>query len=193
MTAFEGRAWIRRRADERDRLRVGQDLRRACCATPQGYPQAMSDRLRVACVQLNAGTVKADNLETAERLVARGGRDRRRPRRPAGEVERDRLRRHAARERRAARGRRVRSTRWRAGRAGTGSRSSAARSPRSATAARSSRTRAPSSTRPASSSPSTERSTCSTSRWAATSTASRRPRSPARRPSSARPRAGGSG
>jgi predicted amidohydrolase len=30
----------------------------------------MADRLRVACVQLNAGPVKADNLEKAERLVA---------------------------------------------------------------------------------------------------------------------------
>jgi len=30
----------------------------------------MSDRLRVACVQLSAGPVKADNLATAERLVA---------------------------------------------------------------------------------------------------------------------------
>jgi predicted amidohydrolase len=29
------------------------------------------DRLRVACVQLNSGAVKADNLEKAERLVAR--------------------------------------------------------------------------------------------------------------------------
>jgi deaminated glutathione amidase len=31
----------------------------------------MADRLRVACVQLSSGTVKADNLEKAERLVAR--------------------------------------------------------------------------------------------------------------------------
>ena len=31
----------------------------------------MGDRLRVACVQLKAGTVKADNLEKAERLVAK--------------------------------------------------------------------------------------------------------------------------
>jgi deaminated glutathione amidase len=31
----------------------------------------MADRIRVACVQLSSGTVKADNLETAERLVAR--------------------------------------------------------------------------------------------------------------------------
>ena len=31
----------------------------------------MADRLRVACVQLNSGTVKAGNLEKAERLVAR--------------------------------------------------------------------------------------------------------------------------
>jgi predicted amidohydrolase len=31
----------------------------------------MPDRLRVACVQMNAGTDKAANLETAERLVAR--------------------------------------------------------------------------------------------------------------------------
>ena len=31
----------------------------------------MADRLRIACVQLNSGAVKADNLEKAERLVAR--------------------------------------------------------------------------------------------------------------------------
>jgi predicted amidohydrolase len=31
----------------------------------------MPDRIRVACVQLNSGAVKADNLEKAERLVAR--------------------------------------------------------------------------------------------------------------------------
>jgi deaminated glutathione amidase len=31
----------------------------------------MADRIRVACVQLNAGAVKADNLEKAERLVER--------------------------------------------------------------------------------------------------------------------------
>jgi len=31
----------------------------------------MADRLRVACVQLNSGASKADNLEKAERLVAR--------------------------------------------------------------------------------------------------------------------------
>jgi len=31
----------------------------------------MADRLRVACVQLNSGVSKADNLEKAERLVAR--------------------------------------------------------------------------------------------------------------------------
>ena len=31
----------------------------------------MSDRLRVACVQLNSSGVKADNIEKAERLVAR--------------------------------------------------------------------------------------------------------------------------
>ncbi len=31
----------------------------------------MADRLRVACVQLNSGSVKADNLEKAEHLVAR--------------------------------------------------------------------------------------------------------------------------
>ena len=29
----------------------------------------MSDRLRIACVQMCAGPVKADNLATAERLV----------------------------------------------------------------------------------------------------------------------------
>jgi len=32
----------------------------------------MSDRLRIACVQMCAGPVKADNLTTAERLVAEG-------------------------------------------------------------------------------------------------------------------------
>ncbi len=31
----------------------------------------MADRLRVACVQLNSGTVKADNIDKAARLVAR--------------------------------------------------------------------------------------------------------------------------
>jgi deaminated glutathione amidase len=31
----------------------------------------MADRLRIACVQLNSGSVKADNIEKAERLVAR--------------------------------------------------------------------------------------------------------------------------
>ncbi len=31
----------------------------------------MSDRLRVACVQMNSGAVKADNIEKADRLVAR--------------------------------------------------------------------------------------------------------------------------
>jgi deaminated glutathione amidase len=31
----------------------------------------MAERLRVACVQLNSGAVKADNIEKAERLVAR--------------------------------------------------------------------------------------------------------------------------
>src|SRR5262245_66513061 len=35
------------------------------------YPQLMADRLRVACVQLNAGADKASNLEKAETLVAR--------------------------------------------------------------------------------------------------------------------------
>ena len=33
----------------------------------------MADRLRVACVQLNAGAEKAENIATAERLVGRGG------------------------------------------------------------------------------------------------------------------------
>ena len=40
-------------------------------ATAGGYPPPMPERLRVACVQLNAGTDKAANLEKAERLVAR--------------------------------------------------------------------------------------------------------------------------
>ena len=37
---------------------------------PPGYPPIMADRLRVACVQLNASQSKADNIERAERLVA---------------------------------------------------------------------------------------------------------------------------
>jgi deaminated glutathione amidase len=46
-----------------DRIPVG--LR-----TPPGYPEPMADRLRVACVQLNAVNEKDDNIECAERLVA---------------------------------------------------------------------------------------------------------------------------
>jgi deaminated glutathione amidase len=38
---------------------------------PPGYPPTMADRLRIACVQLNASPSKPDNLERAERLVAR--------------------------------------------------------------------------------------------------------------------------
>jgi deaminated glutathione amidase len=38
--------------------------------TPPGYPEAMADRLRVACVQLNAVSEKEDNIGRAERLVA---------------------------------------------------------------------------------------------------------------------------
>ena len=38
---------------------------------PAGYPEAVADRLRVACVQLNSGIDKGANLERAERLVAR--------------------------------------------------------------------------------------------------------------------------
>jgi predicted amidohydrolase len=38
--------------------------------TSPGYPEPMADRLRVACVQLNAVNEKDDNLERAERLVA---------------------------------------------------------------------------------------------------------------------------
>ena len=36
-----------------------------------GYPLPMADRLRVACVQMNSGAAKPDNLEKAEQLVAR--------------------------------------------------------------------------------------------------------------------------
>src|SRR4051794_26256485 len=39
--------------------------------TSPGYPSAMADRLRVACVQLNAVNEKEDNIALAERLVAR--------------------------------------------------------------------------------------------------------------------------
>jgi deaminated glutathione amidase len=39
--------------------------------TPPGYPSAMADRLRVACVQLNAVSEKADNIQRAEQLVAK--------------------------------------------------------------------------------------------------------------------------
>jgi len=38
--------------------------------TPPGYPEPMADRLRVACVQLNATNEKEDNIARAERLVA---------------------------------------------------------------------------------------------------------------------------
>jgi deaminated glutathione amidase len=39
--------------------------------TPPGYPEPMADRLRVACVQLNAKDSKAENIERAGALVAR--------------------------------------------------------------------------------------------------------------------------
>jgi predicted amidohydrolase len=45
--------------------RISVELR-----TSPGYPEPMADRLRVACVQLNAVNEKDDNLERAERLVA---------------------------------------------------------------------------------------------------------------------------
>ena len=184
MTRFEGRGGIRRGADQRDRASRSRGSRPGFGSWAQGYPRRMADRLRVACVQLSAGADKADNLATAERLVAEAAADRRRARRPAGEVERVRLRRRAAR-RPPSRSTAARpSRRWRAGRARTGSRSSAARSPSAATGARSSRTPASCSTPRARSRPSTARSTSSTSRSAGTSTASRRPRSPATRPSS---------
>src|SRR6266545_273757 len=38
---------------------------------PPGYPEPMASSLRVACVQLNATESKADNIERAERLVAK--------------------------------------------------------------------------------------------------------------------------
>ena len=38
---------------------------------PGRYPPGMAETLRVACVQLNASEVKADNLEKAEKLVAK--------------------------------------------------------------------------------------------------------------------------
>lgn len=38
---------------------------------PRGYPAEVPDSLRVACVQLTAGSDKAANLEKAEKLVAR--------------------------------------------------------------------------------------------------------------------------
>ena len=101
------------------------------------------------------------------RAARRAGRgDRRRPRRPPGEVERDRDAGAAARGRGAARGRRVGRGDGRLGAAATGSRSSAARSPSGARGARSSRTRRSSSAPTASCSASTARSTSSTSRSA---------------------------
>src|ERR671924_25601 len=42
--------------------------------TTPGYPEPMADRLRAACVQLNAVSEKDDNIERAERLVARAAR-----------------------------------------------------------------------------------------------------------------------
>jgi predicted amidohydrolase len=70
MTELDGRLGLGEAptsAIVRESARISAGVR----ATGQGYPHGMSDRLRVACVQLNAGTSKADNLETAERLVAR--------------------------------------------------------------------------------------------------------------------------
>src|SRR5437868_4661059 len=40
-------------------------------STPQAILCAMPDRIRVACVQLTSRQDKAENLEKAERLVAR--------------------------------------------------------------------------------------------------------------------------
>jgi predicted amidohydrolase len=44
---------------------------RAVPRVETGYPLGMGDLLRVACVQIHSTDVKADNLEKAERLVAR--------------------------------------------------------------------------------------------------------------------------
>ena len=62
---------LRRRADDGDRARICQDLCRAFATRPQAILPPMADRLRVAAIQLNSGTEKAENIEKAERLVAR--------------------------------------------------------------------------------------------------------------------------
>jgi hypothetical protein len=46
-------------------------VKRVSLRRSQGYPAEVSDSLRVACVQLTAGSDKAANLEKTERLVAR--------------------------------------------------------------------------------------------------------------------------
>src|SRR3712207_2637583 len=46
--------------------RAGRDRERE-----RRYPLLMADRIRVACVQLNASETKADNLEKTDALVAR--------------------------------------------------------------------------------------------------------------------------
>jgi deaminated glutathione amidase len=62
---------LRRRADDGDRARIRHDLRRPSRHEPQAILPSMADRLRVAAIQLNSGTEKAENIEKAERLVAR--------------------------------------------------------------------------------------------------------------------------
>ena len=178
MTLFEGRAGFGE-APTSAMTFASRRISAGVRLMAQGYPQPMADRLRVACVQMNAVAEKADNLETAERLVARGGRGRAElvalPEKWNAFGSVDALRAGAEP---LEGGETVEAM---AGWArSTGSRSSAARSPRAGTGARSSRTPASCSTPRARSRPSTARSTSSTSRSADTSTASPRRRSPAR-------------
>ena len=146
-----------------------------------GYPEPMADRLRVACVQLNATDTKAENIERAEGLVAQRRRDRRRPGRPPGEMDGHRpARRSCARPGREPRGRRDRRGHERLG--ADARRHARRRVDRRAAGGPGEALEHLRRVRPAGRDrrPSTARSTCSTSRSGARSTASRRPRSQAR-------------
>src|ERR687895_364414 len=70
MTLFEGRAGFGD-APTSAIVRASPRISAGVRPTLQGYPPAMGDLLRVACVQLSSGTDKAANLEKAEALVAR--------------------------------------------------------------------------------------------------------------------------
>ena len=152
----------------------------------------MADRLRVAAIQLNSGTEKADNIEKAERLVARAastGADLvLLPEKWNAIGSADTLRRAAEP---LEDGETVEAMREWARTHGITIVGGSITEQREG--ARSSRTRAWSSIRPATSSRPTARSTCSTSRSGARSIASRRPRSLGRRRTCATPRAGASG